>query len=103
MSNYSRDSAKKQGDASVGVGVGILGSLAAVALGKAVSNNKTNKMRDQIQSYDRAIADYDRQISNLKSGLFGSLINSDRIDDLQNKRNSLMRDRNKLVKEYNKR
>ena len=103
MSNYGRDSAKKQGEASARVGVSILGSLALLAIGKTVGNNKTNKMRDQIQAYDRAIADYDRKISDLKSGLLGPLINSDRIDDLQNKRNALMCDRDELVKEYDKR
>lgn len=98
MSKYSRDSAKKQGDASVGAAIAILGTLATLAIKKTVSDKCSNNKKEQIANFDREINDIDRQISNLKSGLLGSLINSVQIDRLRFKRNSFIQQRNNLIK-----
>lgn len=89
MANYNREEMEKQGNASVGVAVGTLGTLLGLAgfIGKAVLDGKKQ------QNIETQIADKNQQINELRSSFLGSIRYSDQISKLEQERNELIKKR----------
>ena len=80
---------KVAGDAAkVGIAAALVG-LAANAFKQAGDNAKKQELRDQI-------AECDRKINELRSGLLGSWLNSDEIEALERQRAALQAELKKI-------
>lgn len=112
MANSSREDMENEGNASLGIlGALALGLIGVVGGAVANKNNKEkqSRARDQelsrlqgeLRRVDSQIDSIDNEISNLRSGLLGSFLNSDQIDSLQSQRNQLVSKRNQLIQAIN--
>lgn len=101
MANYGRDKMKKDGDAAVGLGAAAaLGILGAIVGGVSASNEKKKQeqaRQEEIEKCNSKISDIDNEIANLRSQFLGSVLNSDRIEQLQSWRKDWVETRNKLM------
>lgn len=104
MANYSRDKMKKDGNAAVGLGTAVgLGVVGAIVGGISASNKKKNQeqeraaRQEKIELCNSKISDIDNEIANLRSQFLGSVINSDRIAQLQSWRRDWVEERNSLM------
>lgn len=101
-------------------GVGLVGALIVGGIAKAVSDsNKKKKMQqkqtqlqqiqakkqeinNQIQRINSQITDIDRQINNYKNEFLGSWLNDTKIEELERKRSSLVKERSQYEQLLNK-
>lgn len=94
MANYGRDTGENYttaGDiAKIGAGT-LVGIVALFAGVNSTKTAKTTKKVSQKQDIEYQIANCDRRINDLSSGLLGSFLNSDEIEAERKKREALQK------------
>lgn len=89
MANYGRDKAEKQGNAGVA-------AVAAAAVGAVGALINWAHEENEKQKISEEIGRINREIDNCKSGLFGRVINHEKIAQLEKKRNELQKKYDRL-------
>jgi hypothetical protein len=89
MANYGRDDLENSKNASnVAMAGGLLATV-LLGLGAVSESKKKNNRKDEL---DRQIRKLDAEISELSSGLFGSWVHSDEIEEKKRKRKELQKE-----------
>lgn len=103
-----RDEMENEGNAEVGVGIGLLGLLVGGAVMLANNSKKkreeaeqqqlrSSQTQKQLAQINAQINDIDNQIDYYRNQLFGKFTYSTEINELQNKRAQLVKLRNQLL------
>lgn len=92
MANYDREKMEKQGNASVGLGAGLLTTVLA---GAAILYQEGQKGQKR-QEIDAKISKINQQINELNSRFLGSVFHADEISELKQKKKRLENERKNL-------
>lgn len=106
MANGSKhggiEGADKSAKATVGAGVALAGGIAAALVGGAINANQKKKEQQQrqqkIEDYKSKISICNSKIADLRSGILGSVLNSEEIEYYEALRNKYQEELNRLTR-----